>query len=428
MVDAISFNIMTHSLFRRVALLAAFLGGFAVLLTAQDSGALLNALVRKGILSDQEAEDIRTELAEEAHAAVISSVSGGKSTNSIAISGRLQVQYAGLGTDAFGVPDTSHFFLRRLYFGAKAGVGEGWTANFIYDFAGENFDKAFIEYAGVMGDQPFLLDVGIRKVNFAMDETTSSGSLDSIERSGATRYFVESNNGRRLGAGSYHVGIFFEGNPNARKQKTSGVYYSAAVTNPERSVGVDLAVGSGNRVTNTQAYWADIGYSGTAGGDGVAKYQFGLQTGQLPDQGGQRPTEGSDISVWGANGSLSYGNFELAGEYLTSDVDDGAGANMDASPWGAWVQTSYRATDAFQLVARYSYTDSDNRGIKVSDGVRSAPAAFTGDNLTEYYLGINYYFVGNDMKLQFGYAHGTAERGGVEESADGLRSQMQINF
>ena len=81
-----------------------------------------------------------------------------------------------------------------------------------------------------------------------------------------------------------------------------------------------------------------------------------------------------------------------------------------------------------EFVGLYSYTNSDNRGIKVSDGVRSAPASFTGDTLTEYYLGLNYYFIGNDMKLQLGYVHGTANRGNASASADGLRSQLQVNF
>ena len=193
-------------------------------------------------------------------------------------------------------------------------------------------------------------------------------------------------------------------------------------------MGTSLARGSGNNITNTQAYWADIGYSGVAGGDFPAKYQFGLGLGQLPDQGGRSGLEGSDITQFAVYGNTSFGNFKLAGEYLSADVDDGAGLGVDASPSGFWVQTSYMATDALELVGRLSYTDSDGRGIKVSDGVRSAPASLTGDNLTEYYLGFNYYYGGPDMKLQLGYVHGTAERGALEESANGVRSQMQINF
>ena len=416
---------MTNSLFRRIALLGAFLGGFATFAAAQDSGALLNVLVRKGILSDQEAEDIRAELTAESHAAVISSISGGKSTHSLAISGRIQVQYAGLSSDA-NVADTSHLFMRRVYFGANAALGANWSANLNYDFAGENFDKAFVQYAGNLGGElPFALDIGIRKVNFGMEEWTSSGSLDAIERSGTTRYFVEGNNGRRLGAGSYRTGVFFDADPNARKQKATGLFWGAAITNPERTEGPAGASSAGNAVTNTLAYWADVGYSGLAG---QTSYRIGAATGLLPDQGGKNPTEGSDISLFNLYANIGNGPWKLAGEYLQASVDNGLAAGTDASPWGLWVQGSYALNEKFELVARYSFTDSDGRGIRVSDGVRSAPASLTGDNLTEHYLGLNLYLLGPDVKLQLGYVHGTAERGAQDESANGLRSQLQVNF
>ncbi|WP_221031014.1 porin [Actomonas aquatica] len=416
---------MTNSLLRRVALLGAFLGGFASFAVAQDSGALLNVLVRKGILTDQEAEDIRAELTAESHAAVISSVSGGKSTHSLAISGRIQAQYAGLSSDA-NVADTSHIFLRRLYFGAKASVGANWSANLVYDFAGENFDKAFIEYTGNLGGElPFNLDVGVRKVNFGMEEWTSSGSLDAIERSGATRYFVEGNNGRRLGAGSYRTGVFFDAVPNARKQKTGGFFWGAAITNPERTEGPGGASSAGSDSNNTFAYWADAGYSIV---NAESSFRLGAAVGLLPDQGGRTPTEDSDLTVFNLYANAERGPWKVSGEFLSADIDNGIAGTTDASPWGVWVQGSYGITEQFEIVGRYSYTDSDGRGIKVSDGVRSAPASLTGDNLTEYYLGFNYYIVGSDLKLQFGYVHGTAERGNVDESADGVRSQLQVNF
>ena len=66
---------------------------------AGDSGALLDALVRKGILTDQEAEDLRADLSRDSQAFVMASVSGGKATNSLALSGRMQMQYVGLSTD-----------------------------------------------------------------------------------------------------------------------------------------------------------------------------------------------------------------------------------------------------------------------------------------------------------------------------------------
>ncbi len=417
---------MIPSFLRRAAQLGAFLGALAGLAQAQDSGALLNVLVRKGILTDQEAEDIRAELTAESHAAVVSSISGGKSTHSLAISGRLQAQYAGADSDAAGIDRTNQFFIRRMYLGVKASLGAHWSAHLVHDLANEGFDRAYLEYLGNLGDTPFAFDVGLRKVNFGMEEWTSSGSLPAIERSGVTRYFVESNNGRRLEAGSYRVGLFFDGNPDARLQKRTGVFYSFAVTNPERAEGVEGArLGS----TKSQAYWANVGYSGAFGGEALNTYMFGVAAAHLADVGGRQQDKGSDIAAYNVFGTLSFGNFRLAGEYLAAEVEDGLGVGAgDASPWGVWVQPSYMVNEKFEIVGRYSYTDSDGRGIKVSDGVRSAPASLTGDNLTELYLGFNYYIVGQDLKLQFGFIRGTAKRGAQEETADGIRSQMQVSF
>ena len=57
---------------------------------AQDSGPLIDLLVKKGLINDQEGEELRADLARDSSAAVVSTISGGKSTNSIALSGRLQ--------------------------------------------------------------------------------------------------------------------------------------------------------------------------------------------------------------------------------------------------------------------------------------------------------------------------------------------------
>lgn len=416
---------MTHSLFRRVALLVTLIGGFAITLTAQDSGALLNVLVRKGILSDEEAEDVRAELSAESQAALVNSMTAGKATRSISLSARVQVQYAYIDSDAAGLPATQHFLLRRLYFGPKAKIGDDWTANVVYDFAGGGWDKALIEWAGYWGSQPVVLDFGVRKVNFGLDEFTSSGKIKAIERSGATRYFVESNNGRRLGAGSYHVGVFLEGNPNAFKGKETGWFYGAAITNPERPDGFDEASSAGNATNNNVAWWGNVGYTKLLDSGRVTA---GIGGGLLPDQGGKTRGAGNDMQVFNAYIEYVSDKLSLTAELLTSNNEQGAGAGQDAKPFGIWFQPAYMITDRLEGVFRYSYTDSDGRGIKVSDGVRSAPASLTGDNLTEYYLGFNYYFFSDDMKVQFGYVNGKAERGPSEETAQGVRSQIQVQF
>ena len=64
---------------------------------AQDSGALVNALIRKGILTTQEAEDIRADLVREAAGVLPQpAFGGGRSTDRLSVGMRAQLQYAGL--------------------------------------------------------------------------------------------------------------------------------------------------------------------------------------------------------------------------------------------------------------------------------------------------------------------------------------------
>ncbi len=401
---------------------------------AQDSGPLIDLLVKKGLINDQEGEELRADLARDSSAAVVSTISGGKSTNSIALSGRLQLQYAGLSSDQ-GPAYVSQFFLRRIYVGFNAGIGSNWTANFNYDFSGSNFDKAFMEWSGFWGEAPIALDFGLRKVNLGYEEYTSSGSLKAIERSPVTRFMVEPNNGRRLGAASYRMGVFLDGGPvDVRKGKSTGFFYGAAITNPQRTetildAAIDGSKSSGSNAVNKPAYWVNVGYSQVMAVD--RKFMIGAAYGQLPDIGGAGNTnygKGYDISLYSVYGDATLGRFNLAGEYIHANVDGvlDAGAKA-AGPSGYWIQPSFMATDKLEAVFRYSDVDADGRGIRTSDGVRSAPAVRTGQALKEYYAGFNYYFVNQDVKLQLGYVNGETSDGATEK-VSGIRSQMQVNF
>ncbi len=392
---------------------------------AQDSGPLLDLLVRKGLVSDQEAEELRAELAREAHAGVVSSVSGGKSTTNLSISARIQAQYAGLSTDIDGAAadpaSTSHFFLRRVYLGLKANLVKDWSANLNYDFAGSTFDAAFVQWKR---SDAFVLDLGFRKAPIGLDEWyTSSSNLRAIERSPVTRYFVESNNGRRLGAGSYRTGVFLGGKAD------NGVFYNVAVTNPERDESSLGVAGIGNNTNNNLAYWANVGYKGKAG---EATYTLGASAGFLPDQGGTVVGAGDDLTVYNVFAEIARGGFNLQAEYYGSQNENGVSPTVDASSWGFSIMPSLKLTDPFELVARYSYVDSDGRGVNLSDGIRSAPGGGTMDKMEEWFLGFNYYISGNDVKLQGGYLYGkskdTPAGGTAKAETQGLRSMVQVAF
>jgi hypothetical protein len=401
----------------------------AATLFGQDSKALIDALVKKGILSDADAKAIAAEVSK-SQAAMDVATSNDKILKKLTISGRFQVQYAGLGTSIDGAAanpaSTEHFLLRRIYLGAKADFGDGWTGNLNYDFANASFDAAFIEWKK---SDALFLDVGFRKAPIGLEEwATSSGNLRAIERSPATRYFVESNNGRRLGAGSYRTGVYLGGSD-------SGFSYNLAVTNSERDEFSSLngnsdpgVQGSGTAANNTPSLWGNVGYGNKfAGGN----YKLSASVGYLPDQGGMVLGAGNNLTVYNVFAEINSGGWNLQGEYFWGDNDHGTTAGRSAKPTAYSLQPAYRVGN-WEGVVRYTYVDSDGRGVNISDGTRSAPSGGTMNTMEEWYAGMNWYIKSNDVKLQLGYIHAeskdTVAGASAKAKTDGVRSQMQVNF
>jgi phosphate-selective porin len=410
----------------------ALLAGVALTASAamaQDSKALIDALVKKGVLTQDEAEKIAADV-KKSEASMDVATSGSKYLKKLTISGRFQVQYAGFGASIDGAADpvyTSHFLLRRMYLGAKADMANGWSGTLNYDFANASFDAAFIEWKQ---SDALAVDLGFRKVPIGLEEWgTSSGSLKAIERSPATRYFVESNNGRRLGAGSYRLGAYAGG--------TQGIlFYNVAITNPERDEFSSLngnsdpgVQGSGSAATNSMAYWANAGIANKFAG---GTYKFGASAGFLPDQGGTVLGKGDDLKVYSVYGVVTAGPWDVEGEYFWSQNEHGVSATRDADAKAYWIQPAFKLTPDLEAVVRYSFVDSDHRGVNISDGIRSAPSGGTMDKMEEWYAGLNWYLNGNDTKFQIGYIHGDSKDkvtgGSANATTDGVRSQIQVNF
>lgn len=399
---------------------------------AQSDKALIDALIQKGILSKEEAAAISKEVANSEGSTELST-SGSKFLKKVTVSGRIQAQFADVSTEiadsSTPIPATQQFFMRRVYLGVKAEFTNGFSSFVNYDFANASFDAAMISWKQ---SDLLTVDVGFRKAPFGLEEwDTSSGSLKAIERSPATRYWVESNNGRRLGGGSYRTGVFVGGTDS------SGFFYNLAVTNPERDEFSSLngnsdpgVQGGGTSANNNFAGWANGGYKGKFNG---GSYRVGASYGYLPDQGGATLGKGHDLEVESVYGVFAAGGFDLEGEYFWAQDHKGIADKLNANPTGFWIQPAYKINPYLEAVVRYSEVDSDGHGINISDGTRSAPSGGTMDKMSETYLGGNIYFLGNnDVKLQFGYIHAeskdTVTGLHAKAKADGVRSQMQVNF
>lgn len=415
--------------------LAALVGAlFATsLVCAQESGALLNALIRKGILTNQEAEDIRADLIKEGNTVPAQAFALNKSTDRLSVGMRMHLQYASLGTEIDGAPIrpvyTDHFFLRRMYLTLKAGLGANWDAIVTFDFAGQSYDDANI---GWHPNNDLNFYFGLRKVNNCYEERASSGNIRAIERSSVTRYFVEANNGRRLGAGSYRIGAFLEGKRELSNTLTFN--YTGAVTSPERNETWSGSAGFGDNTSNHVAFWGTAGFTRKlANGSIIA----GIGSAYLPDQGGfgiANLGRGFDLTEYSVYADVTAGPFSFMGEYLAADVERGRATpgNANATPRGYFLQPSFLLTDTVEAVVRYAWLDSDGRGVTLSDVVRSAPSGGTMNQCAEWFAGVNWYLKGNDLKYQLGGVYGktkdTVAGAPAAAKAVGVRSQLQMQF
>ena len=84
---------MTKNILTTLALAGALTFGSATLASAQDSGALLDALVRKKVLSSQEAEDVRADLIRESAASNAGKLQLSNSITSLKLSGDVRLRY-----------------------------------------------------------------------------------------------------------------------------------------------------------------------------------------------------------------------------------------------------------------------------------------------------------------------------------------------
>jgi phosphate-selective porin len=414
---------------------------FAQSAPSPDDQALINALIRKGILTGDEAKQISAEVAKGQSAEDVET-SGDSFIRKVTVGGRWQVQYVGLGADISGNPvdpvSTEHFLLRRIYINFAAQFDDGLSGAVSYDVANSSFNQAIIQWKP---NTLFSVRAGLDKAPFGYEELISSGDLKAIERSVVTNYIDNPNNGRRLGASSYHTGVFFSG-------AYDGFFYNAALTNPERNEysgdsnntailvnGLGGVGSTGTGTTNKFAAYASAGYGGSFSyGGAKGSYKVGYETGYLPDQGGPGATIGTgrNITLNGVFADTTVGAFSLSGEWESAQDDSGVKNGVSATPKGYWIQPSFKLNPQWEGVVNYSEINSDGRGVALSDVIRSAPSGGTMNKANELYVGVNYYIKGNDVKLQTGYITGetkeTVTGANARATTEGVRSQVQVQF
>jgi phosphate-selective porin len=333
--------------------------------------------------------------------------------NRLTFSGRIQGQWeaAAYSQTAAGVEtqgtDLNNVLMRRLYLGAKADVGAGFSGELVWNFGDSSqgtsgvragaADKAVFTYEGSIGK----FDIGYQKVQFGQEENTSSSALYTVERSMVTRYWAESHNGRRLGFGARHVGLHYSNKIVVGEGGPGTFAYGAAV--------VDAVQGYNSTGVNDYGYYANASFDWKPLGLTV-----GINYGLAPQGGTFTSVGGSLDKVEGLNPYFKYvtGDLTIVGEYITTAVD-ASSTNaategfLDRDPNGYNLTLAYKLSENLEAVARYSALDTDGRGQQVGDGFRdvvtTGTSGSTYNKSSSVFLGLNYYFNKNNAKIQLGY-------------------------
>lgn len=390
------------------ASLIVLAGGLTAVNAYAPDQALLDTLVAKGYLTQAEAAAIGSDTS-----AIVKPK--GKAVEKLTISGRLHFQhdYFNVDNSSGDVEDANHFYFRRLRWGAKADLGNGWTGAVNFDFAGDDLsiDKA---YVGYKHSDLAKFKFGYFKAPFGLEETTSSSKIKAVERSIANRYFADD-----ADFSGRHAGIGVEGACDC------GLSYSFMVANAAQGEGSRL--GGESNSNNDLATFGRIQYKTTID---AFKVKVGVDGGY---QGNNTNNRGK-MTAGTAYAQISTSGFLFQPEIFYGELEfnDGSG---EPDTLGFSLLGSYRTGD-MEPVIRYSYLKS-NHVLDVDELIRRAPRGTLEDgngdpldsgDINSVFIGGNYYIKGNDIKLSAGYEWADAQSGSADAEIQGFRTRLQLLF
>ena len=374
-------------------------------LTASDD-ALLDLLVKKGVLSSAEATEVAAELKD---ASGVSFSAKGKETIKLRFNGRMHYQYDSLSAEDKGadVPSTNHFYFRRLRVGFKATHKNGLYADTVLNFADSTF-ALVTAIAGYKYSDALNVGLGFQKVPFGYQETTSSSKIKTIERSATNRFFADD-----IDFSMNHAGVHLKG------KLGGGFSYAAAVVNGVQGEGSKL--GGGSNSDNDLAAYGRLQYKTETGL--LVGVDAGVQSnnGLVDADSDGNTLSYQDVTAYTAYANYKMGGLDLLGEYFSGDLSDKGDVD------GYAIRVAYK-NGKFEPVFRYSYIETDKYGIDTDELIRRAPSVgLDPGELASYYFGLNYY-PSKATSFMVGYEIAKAENKDKSDKneIDGLRARLQV--
>jgi phosphate-selective porin OprO/OprP len=189
------------------ASITALFGGLSAPAFSVDSEALIDKLREKGVLTEEEYQEMRTEARAERRAQALkeanesekaakkaesapSELTGkfkdgfswesGDKQHSISLSGRIHADYRSFDIDSTNSNTANTFDIRRAYLGVSGKLYNDWTFEVTSDVANGTLEYAYVNYKASDAAQ---IRMGAFKMPFSFEELTSSRFIDFQERS-----------------------------------------------------------------------------------------------------------------------------------------------------------------------------------------------------------------------------------------------------
>ena len=414
---------------------------------------LLDVLVEKGILTTQEATQIKKSNAEQA-VCIPESV---KSFRTFFI---LQTRFSHTHQQetpaGVGLSDTNRFYIRRFIPVFFADVSENSKVMITMFFPSGN-PLNTVHYEVDFDHDIFTgkLLMGYWMVNYATEEYDSCTRLYAPDRSFLCLYFGSYGDsgfdaGRKtaystqLGFSGYHAGMYWYG----EHPKNPELKYSLAVVNSQPGVHYsarDNGVGTWLTLeyeTKNRPYYLRSGITfGYSSHLTAVINDANALPADIVDQGdayGFNPFFRFSYDRFTFHAEMMYARLEY-GRTRSSDIPLYTDKSSAASPWGFYVMTAYKLFKLgdwgeIEPNFRFSYLDTDGRGVRVSDVVNGLRNNGLYDKIYAYYGGISWYVRDRYLKYMLGYEYydafgdpytGSSARKGASSQ---LIAQMQILF
>ncbi len=285
---------------------------------------------------------------------------------------------SGLGTD-------SDWRIRRMRLGLKAKFFHNLDLHVETDldpqFDNPWYSRLTDAYIAWKFCEAAKITIGKHSAKFTLDGQTSSNELITLDRNNLTNnlWFTT----------EYISGVSFSG-------KVGGFQYTAGYF-------------SGGTETKEFGNFDEGHFALASLGYDFAK-QLGVKKALLRADYvyNDRNAESNATRSFENVGSL---NFQFAQENwgFSTDLAVGTGYGSQSDVWGLVVMPWYNITKQLQIVARYTYMESeDPNGIRFGR-YENVMTSGKGDEYQEIYAGLNYYLYGHKLKLQTGLTYSMME-------------------